>query len=49
MSACGALQQMKYHCIIHQENLFAKSVGFQTIMKNVVNIVNFIKSRGFDS
>jgi len=40
MSTCGALKLMQYHCIIHQENLCAKSVGFQTIMKDVVKIVN---------
>ncbi|XP_060881678.1 general transcription factor II-I repeat domain-containing protein 2B-like [Metopolophium dirhodum] len=48
MSTCGALQLMQYHCIIHQENLCAKSVGFQTIMKDVVKIVNFIRSRALN-
>ncbi|KAF0708047.1 general transcription factor II-I repeat domain-containing protein 2-like, partial [Aphis craccivora] len=48
MSTCGALQLMQYHCIIHRENLCAKSVGFQTIMKDVVKIVNFIRSRALN-
>jgi hypothetical protein len=48
MSTCCALQLMQYHCIIHQENVCAKSVGFQTIMKDVVKIVNFIRSRALN-
>jgi len=31
MSECGALQLMQYHCIIHHENLCAKSVGFKQL------------------
>jgi hypothetical protein len=45
ISAYGALQLMRYHCNIHQENVCAKSVSFQTIMKDIVKIVNFIRSR----
>jgi hypothetical protein len=47
ISICGALQLMQYHCIIHQENLCAKSVSFQTIMKDV-KIVNFFRSRALN-
>lgn len=49
ISACGSLQQMQYYFIIYQENIFLKSVGFQTIMIDVVKIVDLIRSRGFDS
>jgi len=48
MSTCGTLQLMQYHCIIHQENLYAKSVGFQTITKDVVKIVNCMRSRALN-
>ncbi|XP_050528216.1 general transcription factor II-I repeat domain-containing protein 2B-like [Daktulosphaira vitifoliae] len=48
MGTCGALQLIQYHCIIHQENLCGKSVGFQTIMKDVVKIVNFVRSRALN-
>ncbi|KAI6646023.1 general transcription factor II-I repeat domain-containing protein 2-like [Oopsacas minuta] len=37
---------LKTHCIIHQEALCAKSVSFQDVMKVVVKIVNYIRSRG---
>ncbi|KAI6658709.1 General transcription factor II-I repeat domain-containing protein 2-like [Oopsacas minuta] len=37
---------VKTHCIIHQEALCAKSFSFQDVMKVVVKIVNYIRSRG---
>lgn len=33
-----------FHCIIHQQNLCAKSVKFDHVMKKVVSIANFTKS-----
>ena len=40
------LPLMHYHCIIHQQNLCAKSTNIDEVMKVVVKTVNFIKSRG---
>jgi len=48
MSACSASLLMHYHCIIHQENVCANSVDFQTVMKDVVKIVNYIRSRALN-
>ncbi|XP_072394988.1 general transcription factor II-I repeat domain-containing protein 2-like [Diabrotica undecimpunctata] len=39
---------MQFHCIIHQEALCSKKIEFQNVMKVVVSIVNFIKSRGLN-
>ena len=39
---------MKYHCIIHQQNLIGKYLGFDHIMKKVEKAVNFIQSRGLN-
>ncbi|KAI6655301.1 General transcription factor II-I repeat domain-containing protein 2A-like [Oopsacas minuta] len=37
-----------YHCIIHQEQLCAKILDMKHVMENVVNTVNFIKSKGLN-
>ena len=37
---------MPFHCIIHQENLCAKSVKMQNVMSAVTKTVNFICSKG---
>ena len=37
---------MQFHCIIHQENLCAKSVKMQNVMSVVTKTVNFIRSKG---
>lgn len=38
-------QLLTYHCILHQENLAAKfDETFKSVMKKVINIVNFIRS-----
>ena len=34
----------KYHCIIHQQNLIGKDLGFNNVMNKVVKAVNFIRS-----
>lgn len=45
-AAVGNTEVMQYHCILHQENLCAKSLGFADVMKDVVKTVNFIRSHG---
>uniref|UniRef100_A0A8P4KFQ5 SPIN-DOC-like zinc-finger domain-containing protein n=1 Tax=Dicentrarchus labrax TaxID=13489 RepID=A0A8P4KFQ5_DICLA len=36
---------LKYHCILHQEQLCAKSIGLKNVMQDVVVIVNNIRSK----
>ncbi|KAI6651129.1 General transcription factor II-I repeat domain-containing protein 2A-like [Oopsacas minuta] len=36
----------KCHCIIHQEALCAKTLGLENVMKLIVDVVNFIRSKG---
>ncbi|KAI6648202.1 General transcription factor II-I repeat domain-containing protein 2B-like [Oopsacas minuta] len=44
----GNTNLMKYHCTIHQENLCAKSLKIESVMKVVIKTVNFIRSRGLN-
>ncbi len=44
VSECGG-KVVKYHCILHQEQLCAKSVGLVDVMRDVVKIVNNICSK----
>ena len=37
------------HCIIHQQNLCAKSLQLRNVMSTVIKCINFIKSRGLNS
>jgi glutaredoxin-related protein len=37
-----------FHCIIHQQNLCAKSIKSTNVMEVVVAIINFIKSRALN-
>ena len=37
------------HCIIHQQNLCAKSFQFRNVMSTVIKCINIIKSRGLNS
>ena len=39
---------MKYHYIVHQENLSAKSLKIESVIKVVMKTVNFIRSRGLN-
>ena len=39
---------IQFHCLIHQENLCAKSLGFELVMKVVISRINFIKSRSLN-
>jgi hypothetical protein len=39
---------VQYHCSIHQENLCAKTMGFENVMKVIVTLVNFIRARGLN-
>ncbi|KAI6647016.1 General transcription factor II-I repeat domain-containing protein 2A-like [Oopsacas minuta] len=39
---------MAYHCIIHQEQLCAKTLDMKHVMENVLNTVNFIRSKGLN-
>ena len=39
---------MSYHCIIHQEQLCAKTLKMEHVMENFVNTVNFIRSKGLN-
>lgn len=41
---CGG-KVLKYHCILHQEQLCAKTVGLKNVMRDVVCIVNNISSK----
>ncbi|XP_056586089.1 general transcription factor II-I repeat domain-containing protein 2B-like [Triplophysa dalaica] len=41
---CGG-KVVKYHCIVHQEQLCAKSIGLVDVMREVVKIVNNIRSK----
>ena len=34
------------HCIIHKQNLCAKSLQLRNVMSTVIKCINFIKSRG---
>ena len=37
-----------FHCIIHQQNLCAKSLKFKHVMGPVIEAVHFIRSRGLN-
>jgi hypothetical protein len=41
-------QLMQYHCIIYQQNLCAKYVSLQDLIKVIVKIVNFIRQKGLN-
>lgn len=37
-----------FHCIIHQEQLCAKELGFDRLMKTICDAINFIRSHGLN-
>ena len=39
---------MRYHCIIHQEALCPKAIGFEVVMSAVIKDVNFIRSHALN-
>lgn len=43
-----AIELINYHCIIHQEQLCAKELGFDRLMKLVTDAINFIRSKGLN-
>ena len=44
----GNRELVKFHCIIHQQNLCGKDLGFQDVMTLATKTINFIKSRGLN-
>ena len=48
LEAFGAQKVVLNHCIIHQKNLCNKVQDGIDIMKEVVNCVNYIRSRGLN-
>ena len=44
----GGSSLLKLHCIIHQQNLCARSVKFRNVMDIVIKSINFIRSRGLN-
>ena len=48
LDSIGSKRVVVNHCIIHQENLCTKVLGFVDVMKDVVTCVNYIRSRGLN-
>jgi hypothetical protein len=46
--ASGNLSLMKYHCIVHQENLCVKALKMDYVMQIIIKAVNFIRSIGLN-
>lgn len=44
----GNLRFIKYHCIIHQENLCATTLKMDNVMNVVIKTINFIRSKGLN-
>ncbi|XP_048840157.1 general transcription factor II-I repeat domain-containing protein 2-like [Brienomyrus brachyistius] len=44
VSQCGG-KVAKYHCILHQEQLCARSVGMGDVVRDVIKIINCIRSK----
>ena len=39
---------MKYHCIVHQENLCTKALKMDNVMQIIIETVNFIRVKGLN-
>ena len=37
---------MKYHCIVHQENLCTQALKMDNVMQIIIKTVNFLKAKG---
>ncbi|XP_067937186.1 general transcription factor II-I repeat domain-containing protein 2A-like [Watersipora subatra] len=48
LDAIGSPEVGVNHCIIHQETLCTKILGFTDVMKSVVKCVNYIRARGLN-
>ena len=48
VSTTEAHEIMRYHCIIHQEALCPKAIGFEDVMSAVIKDVNFIRSHALN-
>jgi hypothetical protein len=44
----GGRDFVHYHCLIHQEDLCAKTIGFDNAMKVIMRVINFIRTRGLN-
>ncbi|XP_062977902.1 uncharacterized protein LOC134395670 [Elgaria multicarinata webbii] len=42
-------QMFVYHCIVHQDDLYAQSPRLNHVMSTVIMTIKFIKNRGFNS
>ena len=39
---------MKYHCIVHQENVGTKALKMDNVMQIIIKTVNFISVKGLN-
>lgn len=39
----AGIQTLTFHCVIHQQALFSKIIGFEDIMKTAVKIINQLR------
>ena len=39
---------MKYHCIVHQENLCTQALKMDNVMQIIIKTVNFLRARGLN-
>ena len=39
---------IKYHCLVHQENLCTKALKMGNVMQIIIKTVNFIRAKGLN-